>query len=152
MPTTLELQLNDWWFNYKNCGFVCCCSVGKAKVPEGSGAMAARHRGESSWTGRGRSSLVIVYAPLTWLLYFPGGVRGLERQRGQQEDLRGSEETRPVVDSPRGNNLKSVLYFLFPICFYLFVVMLFYRLCPTFHPICWLCNVATVELYNKLNT
>lgn len=29
---------------------------------------------------------------------FPGGIRGLQRECSQQEDLRGSEETRPAVD------------------------------------------------------
>lgn len=45
-----------------------------------------------------------------------GGVRGLQRQRGQQEDLRGSEETGPAVDAEEG--------FLSLPSFYLYSVIL----------------------------
>lgn len=66
-----------------------------------------------------------------------GGVRGLQRQRGQQEDLRGSEETGPAVDAKEG--------FLSPPSFSLYSVIL--QPPPFF---CLLFNVATVDHSNKL--
>lgn len=50
-----------------------------------------------------------------------GGVRGLQRQRGQQEDLRGSEETGPAVD---GEEALAVFFFLSPPSFYLYLIIL----------------------------
>lgn len=73
-----------------------------------------------------------------------GGVRGLQRQRGQQEDLRGSEETGPAVE---GNQLPAV-FFYHPPSFYLYSVILFYS--PS--TLCRLFIVATVDHSNKLRT
>lgn len=46
-----------------------------------------------------------------------GGVRGLQRQCGQQEDLRGSEETGPAVE---GNQLPAVFFLSPPIFLFVF--------------------------------
>lgn len=77
---------------------ICFSSVGQAEVPEGVGAMAARHRGESA-SRLGRAAETALRGSHSCSnTSVSGGVRGLQWQRGQQEDLRGSEETGPAVD------------------------------------------------------
>lgn len=51
-----------------------------------------------------------------------GGVRGLQRQRGQQEDLRGPEEAGPAVE---GSRLPAGFFFYHPPSFYLYSVLCF---------------------------
>lgn len=86
---------------------VCFSSVGKAEVPEGVGAMAARHRGESPLWFRLAEAETRLRGRSCYNTRVSGGVRGLQRQRGQQEDLRGSEETGPAVAG------KERLFFVF---------------------------------------
>lgn len=137
--------------------FVCYFSVGKAEVPEGIRAVAAGHRGE--WPSQRTTkwcSLVTAHTLTSLFFFFSGGVRGLERKRGQQEDLRGSEETRLAVDGKddslelgrRNGILKKVATNEHPSRFVIFFITHIFLFvcsnvvlqavsCPHPHPLLW---------------
>lgn len=132
--------------------------MGEAEVPEGVGALAAGHGGEAARAvaggGRPRSQTVAgasesqFNARSVTCVCFSGRVRGLERQRGQQEDLRGPEEARPAVDggemetSTRNRRPFEIWDVSHHPCFFLFVSS----------NVVLQTNVITIDHYNKRST